>query len=450
MRHSVQQQSGLELKYVMAKIYPFRALRYDSARVNAADVLTQPYDKINPAMQERYYNLSPYNLVRIILGKRNPDMPQDNVYTRAAAYLGEWRAAGVLVPDPEPAVYAYSQLFAVPGDPSGTELDRRGFIALGKIEDYDQKIVHRHEQTLSGPKTDRLNLLRATKAHFGQIFMLYGDPEQRVEKLLFSDDVTPDIDIRDEYGVRHRLWRVSDPAIVSQVQEAMLNKKLIIADGHHRYETSLNYRNERRAAAGAECPDAPYERVMMTFVNMDAPGMLVLPTHRVVFGLDSFTLDSFLATVAPYFEVERLAPYSVAKTMNTLHEAGAKRTALAAVTSEGVVLLRVKPGAADTLMPDLSSRQRQLDVVQLHKVILEKVLGISEEAVRNQTNVRYLRDATEAIEQVRSGEANVTFLMNPVRMDQVRDIAFAGEVLPQKSTDFYPKLLTGLTVYALE
>jgi uncharacterized protein (DUF1015 family) len=434
----------------MAKIYPFRALRYDSARVNPADAVTQPYDKINPVMQERYYNLSPYNLVRIILGNREPDSPQNNVYTRAAAYLKEWRASGVLAPDAEPAIYAYSQLFAVPGDSSGTKLDRRGFIALGKIEDYDQKIVHRHEQTLSGPKTDRLNLLRATKAHFGQIFMLYEDPQQSIDTLLFSNAAIPDVDICDEYGVRHRLWRVSDPTIVSQVHEAMLNKKLIIADGHHRYETALNYRNERRADAGSVIPDAPYERVMMTFVNMDAPGMLVLPTHRVVFGLESFNLDSFLASVAPYFDIERLAPHSVAKTVDALREAGAKRTALAAVTSEGVVLLRVKPGAADNLIPDFSSRQRQLDVVQLHKVILEKVLGISDEAIRNQTNVRYVRDATEAAEQVRSGQANVTFLMNPCRMDQVRDIAFAGEVLPQKSTDFYPKLLTGLTVYALE
>ncbi len=434
----------------MAKIYPFRALRYDSARVNPADVVTQPYDKINPAMQERYYNLSPYNLVRIILGKREPDAPHDNVYTRAAASLAEWRASAVLTPDAEPSIYAYSQLFCVPGDPAGTELDRRGFIALGKVEDYSEKIVHRHEQTLSGPKTDRLNLLRATHAHFGQIFMLYEDPQQRIDSLLFSNSAPPDVDISDEYGVRHRLWRVSDPAVIAQVQEAMLNKKLIIADGHHRYETALNYRNERRAAAASVIPDAPYERVMMTFVNMDAPGMLVLPTHRVVFGLESFTLDSFISAVSPYFDVERLAPYSVAKTVDALREAGAKRTALAAVTSEGVVLLRSKPAAADSLMPDLSPRQRQLDVVQLHKVILENVLGISEEAVRNQTNVRYLRDATEAVEQVRSGHANVTFLTNPVRMDQVRDIAFAGEVLPQKSTDFYPKLLTGLTVYALE
>ncbi len=434
----------------MAKIYPFRALRYDPARVNVADAVTQPYDKITPAMQERYYNLSPYNLVRIILGKREPDSPSDNVYTRAASYLSQWRSEGVLKPEAEPSIYAYSQCFAVPGSSSHEQFERRGFIALGKVEDYSEAIVHRHEQTLSGPKTDRLNLLRATHAHFGQIFMLYEDTQQLVEAALFSGSAAPDVDISDEYGVRHRLWRVSDAAIVCRVQEAMLNKKLIIADGHHRYETALNYRNERRAAAGGEIPDAPYERVMMTFVNMSATGLLVLPTHRVVFGLDSFNLSSFLGSVAPYFEAEKLGALSIPQAIEKLGDAGEKRTALLGVTDEGVVLLKSKPGTADSLMPGFSPRQRELDVVQLHKVILENVLGISEEAIRNQTNIRYIRDANEAAEEARNGHANVSFLMNPVRIDQVRDIAFAGEVLPQKSTDFYPKLLTGLTIYALE
>jgi len=434
----------------MAKIYPFRALRYDTARVKPADVVTQPYDKITPAMQDRYYNLSPYNLVRIILGTREPDSPHDNVYSRAAAHLRDWRAQGVLTPDPEASIYAYSQSFAVPGAP-GTQMERRGFIALGKLEDYSDGIVHRHEQTLSGPKVDRLNLLRATRAHFGQIFMLYEDPERRIDSLLFAvNQSAPELNICDEYGVRHRLWRVYDPQVVAQVQERMLNRKLIIADGHHRYETALNYRNERRAEAGHEIADAPYERVMMTFVNMSAEGLLILPTHRVVFGLSSFVPASFPAAVAPYFEVEKLAPYSLSGTVGALREAGRKRTALAVVTADAVLLLRAKPGAAEAILPNLSPRQRELDVVQLHKLILEKILGISEEAIRNQTNVRYIRDAAEAIEQVRSGNADLTFLMNPVQIEQMRDVAFAGEVMPQKSTDFYPKLLTGLTVYALE
>jgi uncharacterized protein (DUF1015 family) len=434
----------------MAKIYPFRALRYDAARVNPADVLTQPYDKITPALQERYYNRSPYNLVRIILGRREPDTPSDNVYTRAAGYLREWRSSGILVPDPTASIYAYSQSFEAPGSPA-SKMERRGFIALGKIEDYSAGIVHRHEQTLSGPKTDRFNLLCATRAHFGQIFMLYEDPEEQVDNLLFRDQHgVPDLDVCDDYEVRHRVWRVSDPQVIGRVQESMLNKKLIIADGHHRYETALNYRNKRRGEAGGEIADAPYERVMMTFVNMSSEGLLILPTHRVVFGLKGFDEKAFVSAVSPYFEVERVAKGEVGEIVARPRDAGRDRTALAAVTADSVLLLSEKQGAAEEALSDLSPRQRRLDVVQLHKLILEKALGISEEAIRNQSNVRYVRDAAEAVGQVRAGEADIVFLMNPVRAEHMRDVAFAGEVMPQKSTDFYPKLLSGVTVYALE
>ncbi len=271
----------------MAKIYPFRALRYDSAKVSPDQVVTQPYDKISPAMQDRYYAASPYNLVRIILGKAEPgDDEKSNVYSRAAANLEHWREAEVLVRDAEPSVYLYTQSFKVPGDPAGTRLERRGFIAAGQLEEYDKKIVFRHEQTLSKPKADRLNLLRATQSHFGQIFMLYSDPAGGVDATL-RQSRPPDVEVTDEYDVIHRLWKISDTAIIAKVQAAMNDKKLIIADGHHRYETALNYRNDMRQRSGNN-GNAPYERLMMTFVNMDSSGLVVLPTHRVVFGLDGF------------------------------------------------------------------------------------------------------------------------------------------------------------------
>jgi uncharacterized protein (DUF1015 family) len=438
----------------MATIYPFRALRYRTDRVALADVVTQPYDKISPAMQDRYYSLSPFNLVRIILGKTQPGDNGENVYTRAAAALNQWRGSGVMAVDPEPSIYAYAQRFTVPGDASGKYFERRGFIALGRIEDYANGIVHRHEQTLSGPKLDRLNLLRATHAHFGQIFMLYSEPERHIEHLLFPTDapssVAPDAEVTDEYGVLHRLWCVSDPRVTGKVQEAMLNKKLIIADGHHRYETALNYRNERRAAAGGFVADAPYERVMMTFVNMDSEGLVILPTHRVVFGLPAFEPAGFVEAARRHFSVNPLRePVDGQSARQLLDSRNSGSTTFIASTPKGDFLLerRDEPAAA---LAALSPRQRELNVVQLHKLLLEEVLGISEEAVRNQTNVRYVRDAGEAIDQARRGDANVSFLMSPVRMEQVRDIAFGGEVLPQKSTDFYPKLLSGLAGYALE
>jgi uncharacterized protein (DUF1015 family) len=278
----------------MADIQPFRAFRYDPQQVSPAQVVTQPYDKITPALQDHYYAASPYNLVRVILGRREEsDNPANNVYSRAAAHFRDWRQQGILRQDSLPSLYAYSQRFTLPDstkDGSAAELERHGFIALGRIEDYPTGVVFRHEQTLAKPKADRLDLLRATRAHFGQIFMLYED-SGGIESLLATAATTvPDITIKDEYGVVHRVWQVSDPLLIDSVRTAMHDKKLIIADGHHRYETALTYRNERRAADSSNAHSAssafPYEFVMMTFVNMNSPALRILPTHRVVYGSD--------------------------------------------------------------------------------------------------------------------------------------------------------------------
>jgi uncharacterized protein (DUF1015 family) len=309
---------------------------------------------------------------------------------------------------------------------------------------------------LAKPKADRLDLLRATRAHFGQLFMLYSDPAGEIDGLLTST-ATPQIDYRDEYGVRHRVSQISDLALIDLVRSKMRDKQLIIADGHHRYETALNYRNERRSqadtspgmVASSEIP--PYEMVMMTFINMDSPGLLILPTHRVVHGLAAFSAEELRQKAGKYFSVEEVDPsVDAARASGILREAGRAGTVLMAVTAERVFLMDTPKAVGSNFFSGLSIRQQSLDVVQLHKCLLEGVLGISEEAIRDQKNVSYVRDASEAMARVRTGGANVAFLMNPVGMRQVRDIAFAGEVLPQKSTDFYPKLLSGLTIYALE
>ena len=448
----------------MAYIEPFRALRYDPARVALAEVATQPYDKITPEMQERYYASSPYNLVRIILGKRSAnDSPGDNPYTRAAAHFSDWRRQGIFFQDPQPSLYRYTQQFPDPGGKG--HLERRGFIALGKVEDYAAEVVFRHEQTLAKPKADRLDLLRATRAHFGQIFMLYSDPAAEIENALASAD-PPLMELSDEYGVLHRVWGISDPGVMALVRGKMREKKLIIADGHHRYETALTYRNEcqerRTVTAGSSVPRelgradpgapelAPYELAMMTFVNMDSPGLLVLPTHRLVHSLPSFSMASLHDGGSEFFSVEEAdASINAQRATAMLREAAHTGTSLLAVGRDRVFLLS-RPKAPASAFGNLSLRQQGLDVVQLHKCLLEGALGISEEAIRNQRHVTYVRDASEAMAAVRNDRADVAFLMNPARMQQIRDIAFAGEVLPQKSTDFYPKLLTGLTIYALE
>lgn len=450
----------------MAHIEPFRALRYDPGRVSIPQVVTQPYDKITPEMQDGYYAASPHNLVRVIFGKQHAtDHPGESTYTRASQFFRDWRQQGIFLQDSEPALYFYVQRFTVPG--GTTELERRGIIALGRIEDYSAGVVFRHEQTLAKPKADRLELLRATRAHFGQLFMLYSDPAAEIDNLLKSDADSalrkPDLEIKDEYGVWHRLWKVTDPALITLVQDKMRDKKLVIADGHHRYETALNYRNESRnnerrdlgptadRAGQGSTALAPHELVMMTLVNMDSPGLVILPTHRVVHGLQSFSSAAFREGASVYFSVEEVDPsVDAARVAVILREAGRIGTAMLAVTADRVFLLDRAKAVSPKVFADLSLRQQALDVVQLHKCLLEGVLGISEEAIRDQKNVRYIRDISEAMAQVRSGAANVAFLMNPARMSQVRDIAFAGEVMPQKSTDFYPKLLTGLTIYALE
>ena len=431
----------------MANILPFRALRYNLDRVNAAHVVTQPYDKITPAMQQRYYDASPFNLVRIILGRAEPaDNTSVNVYTRAARYAHDFREASILRFDKDPSIYTCSQTFTTP---TGDKTERWGFIALGRVEDYSAKVVFRHEQTLAKPKADRLDLLRATRTHFEQLFLLYEDSGE-VGTLLEPQSL-PIIEVTDEYGVEHRVWQISDPEVIAAVQQSMRDKKLVIADGHHRYETALNYRNERRAASPNPDPQAPYEYVMMTFVNMNDPGLVILPTHRVVHSLPSFSADNLLSASRSFFEIEEIEDgHDAPRATALLRERGHQGAALLAVTASRTFLFHSRKPEASKFLAGLSDRQQALDVVQLHRILLEGVLQLSQESIRNQENLSYLRDASEAVEQVREGAANIAFLMNPCRVQQVRDIALAGEVMPQKSTDFYPKLLSGLTAYALE
>ncbi len=467
----------------MARIYPFRAWRYNPSTVRLDEVVTQPYDKISPAMQQAYYRRSPHNLVRIILGL--PELfdadGRENVYTRAGRDFRAWRDEGVLIQEKEPCVMAYAQRFTVPG--STTVKERRGFIALGKLQEYADRVVFRHEQTLSKPKSDRLNLLKATRAHFGQIFMLYSDPSAAVERILFDEfpcgsysrgecgeqtyyqgkSGPADAEVTDEYGVLHRIWRISDAATINLLTTAMADKKLIIADGHHRYETALNYakefdehRGERAEHSAQRLPQPAYPEAaaMMTFVNMDSDGLVILPTHRVVHSLEGFDAARFRNAAEEFFSTEMLAGTDAADYVKTLAEQ--KGTAFVAVTQEGALLLKARPDAVAKALKDVPERQRQLDLTQLHAILLDRLLGLDAEKVREQTNIRYLRDANEAVEQVQPttaggrGEANVTFLTNPVTMEQLKEVAFAGEVMPQKSTDFYPKLLSGLAIYALE
>jgi len=437
----------------MAKVYPFRPLRYAPSKVPLEKVVTQPYDKISKEMQDRYYHLHPYNLIRIVLGKSNPDDgPANNVYTRAAATLNEWRVAGILERLDQPAFIVYFQRFNIPGT---TELAvRKGFVGIAQLEDYSNKIVFPHERTLTGPKKDRLELLRHTRTHFEQIFMLYEDPEQEIDRTL--DGISgrkPDIDVEDQYGVAHSMWIVSDPNTVRFIQQRMADEKLIIADGHHRYETALTYRDERRAASPIRDPEADYEFMTMTFFNMDAPGLTILPTHRVVSNLPTFDSGRFVERASKYFSITEPVASDTASLRAELGRLGRNQVTIGALTDGGklVLLLRLKPSLdLGAEMGDLSLAQRQLDVVILHRLLIEQCLGISEEAVTKQTNISYVREMDAALNAVRDRKAQISFLLNATSLHQMRDIAYEGNVMPQKSTDFYPKVLSGLMMYEVD
>ncbi|HXO04715.1 MAG TPA: DUF1015 domain-containing protein [Candidatus Sulfotelmatobacter sp.] len=448
----------------MAEVHPFRALRYDTNRVKLADVLTQPYDKITPLMQERYYATSPYNLIAIEKGKSFPDdTSENNVYTRAAQKINEWMAQRILAQDQAPCMYVYSQEYMVPS--THTRKVRIGFIALGRLEDYEAKIVFPHERTLSAPKADRIELLRHTHVQTGQLFMLYDDAPRQIDTYLEETARTPTpLELHDEFEVTHRLWPVTDAAFIRRIQAAMADKKIIIADGHHRYETALNFRNENRGRLGKIDPLAAHEFAMMTFINTHSRGLTILPTHRLIRNVANFDFQQFRNRLTPVFDwysypfldsEERAASYAEFRKDFAGQNHGRRAIGIYPGTIDGnagafyLFLLR-KDADLETLLPDMSEAQRGLDVVLLHRLILEKGLGITAAAVEAEKNLSYERDFETAIAAVDQGESQLACLLNPVRVQQVVEIALDGGVLPQKSTDFYPKLLSGLAIYRIE
>jgi uncharacterized protein (DUF1015 family) len=410
----------------LARIFPFQPYRYSAKAGAAANLVTQPYDKISPAMQARYLSLGPYNLVRIVLGDKRPsDTDRDNVYTRAAACLNAWMANGILEQEKTPSLYAYYQQFTIPD--TGQKVERKSFIGLSALEDYSAGVVYRHEQTLSGPKKDRMELLRHTHTHFEQIFMLYDDSGLAIDKIL--DDATPSapaVTVKDEYDAIHRLWKISDTAAIARIQELMADKKLLIADGHHRYETALAFRNENPALQDAQ-------RMTMAFVNMRSPGLEILATHRVLSHLAGFDPAEFLQKIGG----------------RRLQSLDALRRIFAA-EAPGKIRIGIVTRSGEMRLYERDRKTGELDVKVLHQELLGGMLGISDEAVREEKHIEYVRGLDAAYSKVREGGAEIALLLEPTTIQQVADVAFSGGVMPQKSTDFYPKLLSGLTIYKLE
>ena len=444
----------------MAEIQSFRGVLYNTQRVKPADVLTQPYDKITPEMRERYLKLSPHNLIRIELGKEEAgDSESNNKYTRARDLYQAWLRDGILRRSAKPALYYLEQTFAPfsgsqARTPMSQTLMRKALIARVRLHPWDEGKILPHEHTLSKPKVDRMALLRACGSQQGQIFMLYPTPKQTISDLLVGTAlraVRPVIECVDDYNVTNKLWEIIDPGTIKAAQEALRAVKFYIADGHHRYETALAFRDECRAhsagsgqaAAKKPDPNAPYEFVMATLVDMNDPGLVILPTHRAVTNLGAFDKRKFREQLAKNFTIE---PQPTLEKL--LAAMSASRTpALGMRDAEEFALLR--PKNLDALRPLFANKPPlwdTLDVALLHVGILEALLGIDDVRLREEANVTYWREPEKAAELVKTGKAQLAFFLNPTHVEDVKAIADARSRMPQKSTDFYPKLLSGMVI----
>ncbi len=435
----------------MARIAAFPGIRYNSHKVGElSKVVSQPYDRVRYGLQEQYYELHPYNIVRITKGREfEDDTPENNVYTRARDYYRTWLDAGYLLRDPVPTFYAYHQTFTLH---DGTELTRKAFVAALELVEFAEGIVLPHERTLAGPKVDRLNLLRATETNFGQIFMLYPDKENRINALFDAaiSGCEPDVDVRElfEKDVRQQLWVVSDPEVITQVVGEMAPKRgLIIADGHHRYETALNFRDEMRQKYPNASANAGFNYRMVTLVSMDDPGLTILPTHRLMHSFTAKTTQQMLVDAAEYFVV---TPMSDRPALEAALADAMPDDRRIGFYDGNYYLLRLKdPGLMTQVVPDRAVEWCMLDVSILHELLIERVMGISKERVEAKENIDYHRDLDQALSSVDQGEAQCVFIMNATRMAEVKACSDKGEKMPQKSTDFYPKVITGLVAMAV-
>ena len=423
----------------MAVIKPFRGMRFDTEKAGELKTLCcPPYDIISEEQRKAFIAQNPYNVIRLELPKEG-----DDVYERAGEVLDLWRDKGVLVYEDKPAIYVYEMEF----NAYNKRKRVKGLIARVKVEEFSKGVILPHEFTLSKAKEDRLNLMKATNCNFSQIYALYMDSEHTTLQTIDAES-TADAAyaFTDNDNITHRLWVVTDEKVIEKLCADFADRKLYIADGHHRYETALNYRNYcRENGISKEGDGQDYQ--MIYLVDMEHPGLVVFPTHRMVRDLPDFSKYNVLAGCEPYFEIEK---YTAVGNMNTLlaekYNQGKKAFAFYCGKGEWYLLTLKDIGVMSKVLPDVSEASQQLDVSVLHSLILEKTMGIDKENMANQINLTYTKFFEEAIVKVDKGQFQCSFILNPTRVTEIRDVAAAGEKMPQKSTYFYPKMITGMVM----
>lgn len=441
----------------MAKVIPFRGLRYNTEKFkDLNNVTAPPYDIISPAQQQELYNKDEYNIIRLDYGMDFvSDDENNNRYTRSAAYLEKWIEDQQLIFEDKPAFYIYEQVFSLDTDKT-SHSDRpshslKGIIGLVQLEDFCKKIVLPHEETISKAKEDRLNLMRTTKSNLSQVYSLYIDENKEIAGLLETySDGKPDITFVTDDNITQNIWIIKDAEVNSTLSVMFAEKQLFIADGHHRYETALNYRNERHKEDETAEETMPYDYIMMMLVSMSDGGLFVFPTHRMVRGIENFDEVLLVGFLTEEFTVSKIfftegdyADIIQDRLSNTVDE-----TLFGLYTGQNYYyLLKLKSTKnIDSIITDKTDAYKHLDVTILHKLILEKYLGIDDENLKNQKNLVYTRDAHEAVEAVKNGEFDCAFLINPPKVSEIKQIAEDNEKMPQKSTYFWPKLVTGIVI----
>jgi uncharacterized protein (DUF1015 family) len=429
----------------MVRIAPFRGVFYNQKKVrDLSKVIAPPYDVISKEEQEKLYKKSPHNFVRLDLSQE-PDP-----YNAAAQQLQEWQAQGILERDETPAIYFSSHHFKLK---SGEQKQRHGFFALTQLQDPSSSKIRPHEKTLDAPRDDRLKLMLACHAQLSPIFALYGEPNQAIHRMLavHVEGAAPFIEIEQDNDEECRLWRMTDPALIQKVQQQMQNQALLIADGHHRYEATLNYRNQLRSARGQWNGREAFNYIMTYFANMNDSGVVILPTHRLVRGYAHKSFLELEEALQAYFYVEQhpKTPDGKISFLKALTTAAKKHRVIGACFKRDprYLILRLKnKRIMQRLAPDLSAPLRELDVTTLHVLVLEHVLGLTPDRQVDGETIRYSQDEEAVLQALEKEDFQAAFILNPPKAEDILTIATGGEKMPQKSTYFYPKLMSGLIV----
>lgn len=437
----------------MAQISPFKGLRYNLNLISDISLVTSPpYDVISPQRQKLFYEKHQNNVIRLILGmEQEGDNETNNKYTRARDFYNTWIMNNILTLEDKPCIYLYSQEYRLKDEDEIKT--RHGFISLVKLEDFSKGIICPHEQTLSAPKKDRLELMRHCKTNFSQIFGLYTDKNFHIEEDMKDYyETVPLIKVIEDDGIVSLLWKISEPEVINQITSMMKDKVIVIADGHHRYETALDYCNERKQNNPAHSGLEPYNYVMFMLVNTLDPGLTILPTHRLIHNLPELDINKLINQLKEYFDVSEVSFENIHDISYKMHETGkTKHTFGLYIGGNKYFLLILKDERLALKYSDQTKSEiwRKLDVSILQNLIIERFLDVGHHHLKEGKHVVYSHDTEECIQRVNSKEFQLAFFLNPTKNKEVVDISGRGELMPQKSTYFYPKLLTGLVIYSV-